>query len=167
MLTPPQRRLLKMAQRDAALPDAEYREELVRIAGVNSSTASTWTEEQFDATMALFEAIYWRKVIQRLIVPNNSPRAVFRVRGYWASKNPRRNTSRDRYTASQLGELIQDAEAALAGHIGIGAQRYLEAIRARVVGGRSGLAAERDYLAAIQRTLAAKLRIANHANRAA
>ncbi len=165
MLSPAQRRLLKMAQREAHLPDAEYREELQRLAGVDSSTAATWTDEQFDCVMAYFEAIHSNKVRQGLIEPSYSPRSVFRQAGYWAAKNSRGNTSRDRYTASQLGEMIQNTEIKLAGQISGNATNYLARVRETVVGNRVGIAAERDYLAALQRTLASKLRTRDHARR--
>lgn len=145
MLTSAQKSLLKRAQRQAGVPDAEYREALNLVAGVSSSTDPKLGNVGLDSLLAYFEAIYWRKVdLREAAAPG--PSAVFRRRGYWAGRNRQGNTSRDRFVKSHFQEEINGLEHALQS-AGKG-PAYLSAIRRRA---RS----EAHYVAALRRTLAA------------
>lgn len=157
-----QKALLKRAQAQAALPDDEYREAIARVSGMDdcrSSTDKRLTDEHVDRLMSYFEAIYWRKVdleasrpvalpLQGHFKPN-----AFRQRGYWAAKNTKGNTSRDRYAEAAQTREIADLEAALA-EMGCHAG-YCAVIRSKV--GASPV----KYAAALKRTLEAKQRAAN------
>jgi hypothetical protein len=154
MITRSQIILLKRAQREAGLEDLEYRDGLALTAGCRSSTDDRMTERGVDLALAYFEAIFWRKVDAGELQPSGKADAVFRQRGYWAAKNRSGSTSRDRWTRSHT----IDAAAALEGDLEqLGCSpAYLAAIRAKVVGNRTGPAAEFAYQAALRRTLAAK-----------
>src|SRR5438046_2695550 len=106
MLTNKQKALIKTAQRDAGLSDAEYREAWQLLSGqlsVVSSTDPRLSDEHFDTFMSYLEAIYWGNVGQasRLSPPARASK-VFARRNYWSRKNTRAETSRDRYTRAQL-----------------------------------------------------------------
>lgn len=154
MISNAQKALIKRAQLEAGLGDAEYREALQMIAGCGSSTDPGMTDRHVDLLLAYFEAIHRREVEAGRLQPARNPNAVFRKKGYWAEKNPSRNTSRDRYTASHAGGAIAQLEAALAG-LGCGAA-YCAAIRNKVTQGRSDARAMYAYGAALERTLKAK-----------
>jgi hypothetical protein len=64
--------------------------------------------------LSYFEAIHWRAVDAGTLQPSCSATAVFRRRGYWAAKNTRQETSRDRFTDLNLGQSIADIECELA-----------------------------------------------------
>ena len=153
MLTRPQQILLKRAQREAAIPDAEYRDAVALFSGhanCRSSKDHRLGDRHLDLLMAYFEAIFWRRVdggggeVLPILRKNN---AVFRRRGFWAAKNPRGNTSRERFAAGATEQKIAAAEEELLarGHI----PGYLTAIRDRT-GPR-----DRFYLAGLSRTLRA------------
>ena len=156
MLTRPQQILLKRAQREAGLEDAEYREALATIADCRSSKDRRMTDRVLDKALAYFEAIHWRKVDQGELQPSCKPDAVFRQRGFWAAKNTRFETSRDRYTANAIGTEIAKLESSLA-ELGLG-ESYCDAIRDQVTEGRRDAQALRHYAAALTRTLNAKRR---------
>lgn len=145
MLTNAQKMILKRAQRQAALTDAEYREALNLIAGVSTSTDPKLGNVGLDSLMAYFEAIYWRKVDLREL-PAPGPDAVFRRRGYWAGRNLQGNTSRDRFAQRQFQDQINELEQTLHDHGKTDA--YLAGIRRRTGGRRVA------YAAALRRTLA-------------
>jgi hypothetical protein len=64
--------------------------------------------------MAYFEAIYWKKFDEmQFVQPPCKPNAVFRQRGYWASKNPKGNTSRDKFGQSNLQPQVDVLEREL------------------------------------------------------
>jgi hypothetical protein len=156
MLSRPQQILLKRAQREAGLPDDDYRDALETIAGCRSSTSPALTDRHLDTLLAYFEAIHWRGVDAGTLQPSCSATAVFRQRGYWAAKNTRQETSRDRFTGENLGQAIADLEDRLAA-LGCG-KGYCAAIRANVCKGREDARALHLYRAALERTLKAKAR---------
>lgn len=156
MLSRSQQILLKRAQREAGIDDAEYREALKLIAGCGSSTDLRMTDRHLDLALAYFEAIHWRRVDAGELQPSCKPDAVFKQRGYWEGKNPSQVTSRDRYAASAISQEIARLEAAIASH-GLGAG-YCATIRRNVTQGREDAHALHCYKAALQRTLNAKER---------
>ncbi|MBE0540839.1 MAG: hypothetical protein IH623_05590 [Verrucomicrobia bacterium] len=107
-----------------------------------------------DVALAYFEAIHWRKADAGHLQTSCKAAAVFRQRGYWASKNTRQETSRDRYTGQNVAREITDLEIALR-EMGFG-PGYCETIRAKVTHGRTDAHALHLYRAALERTLRAK-----------
>jgi hypothetical protein len=93
--------------------------------------------------------------------PSGSAAAVFRQRGYWAAKNTRQETSRDRFTGLNLGQAVADLEGKLAA-LGCGAG-YCATIRKNVCKGRDDARALHLYQAALERTLKAKAKRAERA----
>jgi hypothetical protein len=154
MISRRQKMLLKRAQREAALDDAEYRDAIEAVSGCRSSTDARLTDRHVDLALAFFEAIHWRKVDRGELQPSCKPHAIFQQRGYWAEKNPRQATSRDRFSAANSGREVAALEAAL-GALGFGAE-YCAAIREKVAGGRVDGHAGHLYKAALARTLRAK-----------
>lgn len=153
-LSKPQKALLKRAQAQAGLSDADYREALRELAGVETSTDPRIGDDHLDILMAYFEAIYWRGVDAGQLQPPRIAAAPFWKRGYWAGKNPSGNTSRDRYTGEGLLEEIERLEQALC-ETGVSI-RYLHAIRNRVCRGRYTPPQQRAYATALRRTLASR-----------
>jgi hypothetical protein len=156
MLSRPQQILLKRAQREAALPDGEYREALELVSGCRSSKDASMTDRHLDLLMGYFEAIHWRKVDAGELQPSCRPDAVFRQRSYWASKNTRQETSRDRFTNLNLGQAVAGLESQLE-TLGYSAE-YCVGIRRKATKGRTDVHALHLYRAALQRTLNAKAR---------
>lgn len=155
MLTRRQKILLKRAQAEAGLDDADYREAIATVSGwpdCRSSKDARLTDGQFDAVISYFEAIHWQRVDSGALQPACKPDAVFRQRGYWQSKNRRANTSRDRYVAREMEGRVRAAESRLM-ELGCGLA-YLQAIQNRI-GRPLSLV---NYAAALERTLAAKER---------
>lgn len=150
MLTRPQQILLKRAQHQARVDDAEYREMLHHYCDVNSSTDPRMSDDHLDVMLAYLEAIYWRGVDAGDLLPPVNAREVFFQRGYWASKNRRGNTSRDRYHEDEMRAEIARLEQHLSDEFGYGF-RYFQAIQNKV----RGLV---NYKAALARTLASKRR---------
>lgn len=157
MLTNSQKGLLKRAQAQASLSDADYRDALECVAGVSSSTDPALGDDHLDVLMAYFEAIYWRGVDAGTLQASCKGSAPFRQRDYWAAKNPARNTSRDRWLDAWTEEAIERLEGELLA-TGVGAG-YLVAIKTRV---REGTAEKwtppqwRAYGAALERSLMAR-----------
>jgi hypothetical protein len=160
MLSRPQQILLKRAQREAALADDEYRDSLELVSHCRSSKDAAMTDRQLDLLLGYFEAIHWRKVDAGALQPSCSATAVFRQRGYWASKNTRQETSRDRFTQSTIDKEITGLETALAS-LGFG-ESYCASIRQKSTHGRRDPHALFLYRAALCRTLAAKERGLTH-----
>ncbi len=122
MLTNPQKSLIKRAQRDCALSDVEYRDVLDTCTNCRSSKDPRLDDTAFDTIMKYLEAIYWRKIDQSAIAdrlsaiglasPARTSRSFASIRGskifsrrnYWANKNTRKSTSRDRYQIDRLQE---------------------------------------------------------------
>ena len=156
MLSRPQQILLKRAQREAGLSDADYRDALQTIAGCQSSTSTAFTDRHLDKVLSYFEAIHWRAVDAGKLQPSCSATAIFRRRGYWASKNTRQETSRDRFNGANLNAEIATLEGKLAA-LGFDA-RYCAGIRSNVTKGRDDAHALHLYRAALTRTLNAKAR---------
>lgn len=154
MLTRPQQILLKRAQREAGLDDKDYRDALETVSGFRSSTDPGMTDRHLDVVLAYFEAIHWSAVDHGQLQPSCRPDAVFRQRGYWARKNTRQETSRDRYTGSNLSRDIAELEAALC-NLGFGGN-YCAMIRAKATQGCTGARADHSYKAALERTLRSK-----------
>ena len=156
MLSRPQQILLKRAQREAGLSDDDYRDALEMIAGCQSSKSPALTDRHLDKLLAYFEAIHWRAVDARTLQSSGSAAVVFRQRGYWAAKNTRLETSRDRYTDLNLGQSIAELEGKLAA-LCCGAG-YCASVRKNVTKGRDDARALHLYRAALERTLKAKSR---------
>ncbi len=156
MLSRPQQILLKRAQREAELDDAEYRDALQTVAGVRSSKDAPLSDRHLDLLLGYFEAIHWRKVDAGELQPSGSLTAVFRQRDYWASKNSRQETSRDRYTRSNVEREIAVLESRLA-DLGFG-ESYCLSIRQKATHGSQDAHSQFLYRAALRRTLTAKAR---------
>jgi hypothetical protein len=154
MLSRAQQILLKRSQREAGLSDGDYRDALQLIAGCRSSTSPALTDRHLDKLLAYFEAIHWRAVDAGTLQPCGTAAAVFRQRGYWAAKNTRQETSRDRFTGLNLGQAVADLESRIAA-LGFGAG-YCAAIRKNVCKGRDDARALHLYRSALERTLKAK-----------
>jgi|CZKV01.1.fsa_nt_gi hypothetical protein len=154
MLSRAQQILLKRAQREAGMSDNGYRDALQMIADCRSSTSPALTDRHLDKLLGYFEAIHWRGVDAGTLQPSGSAAAVFRQRGYWAAKNTRLETSRDRFTDLNLGRAVADLEGKLAA-LGCGAG-YCATIRKNVCKGRDDARALHLYRAALERTLKAK-----------
>lgn len=161
MLTNPQKAILKRAQRECGMSDDEYRDTLELICCCRSSTSLAMTNKHLDKLLAYFEAVWSRGVAAGTLRPSGSANAVFKTPGYWAAKNTRLETSRDRFTKSNLGQTVADLEGQLAA-IGCG-WGYCAAIRQNVTKGRTDDRALHLYRVALERTLKAK---ANRAARA-
>lgn len=157
MLTRPQQILLKRAQAEAGIADAEYRAALALVSGLpgcNSSKDARLMDEHLDAFLSYFEAIYWRKVDTEdwhLHGSCNGIADVFKRRGFWAQRNQRGSTSRDRFVASEYQEAVQHLEQRLA-ELGYGFA-YCRAIQNRIV--PFNLV---KYRAALARTIKSKLK---------
>jgi hypothetical protein len=152
MLTRAQQILLKRAQAEAALDDADYREAIATVSGMadcRSSTDVRLSDRHADNLLAYFEAIHWRKVDGRMLQPSCKANAVFRQRGYWASKNPKGNTSRDRFGEDNLQRDVAALEQELA-DLGCG-MAYCRAIQNKIQ--PFSLA---KYLGTLNRTVKAK-----------
>lgn len=149
MLSNKQKALLKTAQRDAGIEDADYREMMHHWTGCSSSTDPRLTDEGFDLLMGLFEGIYWWQKTTAMGVAFHHSK-VFKVDGYWGKKNPKGNTSRDRYAEQGLEADIAALEVELEG-MGYGGA-YLDQIKLR-----AGTLMV-NYRAALKRTIAAKRR---------
>ena len=91
--------------------------------------------------------IYWRGVDSGALQPRCKPNSPFRKRGYWAGKNRRDSTSRDRYAAQQLATQIIVCEDRLAA-LGFGGN-HLRAILEKTGAGMG-------YWAALRRTISFK-----------
>lgn len=91
---------------------------------------------------------------QRELQPSCKPDAVFRQRGYWAGKNTRQETSRDRYNGMNLDGEVSALESSLQ-RLGFGLA-YCATIRAKVTGGRTDPHAQHLYRAALERTIKVK-----------
>lgn len=156
MISRPQQILLKRAQREAGLSDDEYRDAMETVAGCRTSKDAGLSDRNLDKLLAYFEAIHWRAVDCAALQPSCKMDAVFRQRGYWASKNTRRETSRDRFNGRNQGEQIAALEAEL-NALGFGPQ-YCAAIRQKICPGRNEAHALHLYEAALARTLKAKSR---------
>jgi hypothetical protein len=163
MLTRDQQILIKRAQAQAKIGDAEYRDAVALVSGIadcRSSKDARLTDGHLDKLMAYFEAIYWRKVavesgaVSRCLQGHLKPGAVFQKPGYWASKNQTGNTSRDRYVDGTKRSEAADLEAEL-GKLGYGST-YVAAIQ-RNIRPFSQVA----YVAALKRTLNAKQKATN------
>jgi hypothetical protein len=155
MLSRPQQILIKRAQREAGLGDAEYRDALEIISGCRSTTDARMTDRHVDLALAYFEAILWRQVDLGTLQASCKPDAVFRQRGFWAAKNTQQETSRDRYSRTKLDREIAALEAALLA-IGFG-PGYCAGIRQKVSPSQDARSLW-SYKAALERTLRAKQR---------
>jgi hypothetical protein len=154
MLSRAQQILLKRAQREAGLSDDEYRDAMETVTRCRSSKDDRLTDRDMDKLIAYFEAIHWRAVDAGTLQPCGNAAAVFRQRGYWASKNTKQETSRDRFTGRNQSAEIAALEAELAG-MGFG-PGYCAAIRQNVCKGPADAHTLHLYQAALERTLKAK-----------
>jgi hypothetical protein len=155
MLSKSQKALIKTAQREAELPDEDYRDLLETVTGSRTSTDPKLGDRSFDKIMAFLEAVFWRKFdlgqLQR-----RSDYPVFQERRYWSKKNTMAETSRERYSKNALTHEIAELERAM-GELGFG-ENYCGAIRERVDTGRSEIAALYAYRNALRKTLNSKQR---------
>lgn len=152
MISRAQQILLKRAQKQAGVDDADYRTTIADCTGLDdcrSSTDPRLTDRHLDVLMSYFEAIHWRAVDSGLLPAPTDPGQPFRARGYWAGKNTSRSTSRDRYVERDLAGQVAEAEAALH-KLGYGLQ-YCAAIRNNIVPFSLP-----KYLGALSRTIHAK-----------
>ena len=154
MLSRAQQILLKRAQREAGLPDEDYRDALEAVTGLRTSTDPHFIDRDLDKVIAYFEAIYWRAVDAGQLQPAGNVNAVFRQRGYWATKNTATETSRDRFNGRNERLEIAALEAALE-QLGFG-PAYTAAIHRNVCKGQTGAHALHLYKAALERTVKAK-----------
>lgn len=154
MISRAQQILIKRAQKEAGLDDAEYREALYAVARLRSSTDHAMTDRHVDSVIAYFEAIYWRKIDSGGLQPDCKGNAVFRQRGYWKSKNCSGESSRDRYVSSSVSTEISTLERELA-KLGFGAA-YCAGIRHRAIQDATDLPSLHVYRSALRRTLSAK-----------
>ena len=159
MLSRPQQIKLKMAQKEAGISDDDYREALEVVTGCRSSTAPALTDRDFDKLLSYFEAIHWHAVDAGKLQPSCRTNAVFRRRGYWAAKNTRQETSRDRFNGVNIRAQITALENNLEA-LGFGAE-YCAVIRKNVTKGREDEHALHLYSAALERTVNAKTRRAD------
>lgn len=105
MLTPAQKSLVKRAQRQAQLDDADYRDLWRVITGwedCDTSTDPRIGDRHVDKMMGMLEAIYWRRVDQAHLVHAPTKHATFLGRDYWARRNQAGNTTRDQHAAKRL-----------------------------------------------------------------
>ena len=163
MLTRAHQIHLKRAQAEAGISDFDYRGAIETVSGMPgclSSTDARLTDRHCDLLLAYFEAIHWRAVDGGTLQPSCKENAVFRQRGYWAAKNPKGNTSRDRHAETNLQPQIANLEKELAG-LGCG-PRYCMAIQNRLPRNEDGSLSLIAYLGALSRTVAAKKKKANH-----
>jgi len=152
MISRAQQILLKRAQAEAALDDADYRQAISVVSGMSdcrSSTDARLTDRHVDNLLSYFEAIHWRAVDAGALQPSCKPNAVFKQPGYWSAKNPGGNTSRDRFGARNLQPKVTALENELT-ELGFGFS-YLLAIQNHIQ--PFSLA---KYLGALTRTVAAK-----------
>lgn len=156
-LTRPQQILIKRAQAEAGVSDADYRDALAVVSGMpdcRSSTDRRLTDEHMDAVLAYFEAIFWRAAdadaagVQRRC---KGVAAVFKTRGFWAGRNRKGNTSRDRFVGRSMEQEIEGLERELA-ELGFGLA-YVRAIQNNIQ--PFSLV---NYAAALRRTVASKHR---------
>lgn len=159
-LTRPQQILLKQAQAQCGLSDEEYRhaiEVVTQLPQCRSSTDSRLTDRHCDLLMGFFESIYWRGVdaLSSALRPPSSGKGPFRERGYWSTKNPKGNSSRDRFAATELDVEITRLETRLQ-DFGKG-PAYCASI-ARNCGGRTS----RAYRAALEKSIASLQRQAGY-----
>ena len=134
MVSRAQQILVKRAQREAGLSDADYRDVLEMACHCRSTKDLGFNNRAVDLVVAFMEAIHWRKVDQGLLPAPCSADAVFWQRGYWQKRNPKGSTSRDRWNQASLASQISQLEAEL-GALGFGPE-YCAGIRRRVAGAR-------------------------------
>jgi hypothetical protein len=155
MISRPQQILLKRAQAQAGIDDAEYRQALEMVSGIpgcRSSTDERLADRHVDNLLAYFETIYWNRVARAELVHVDDPRAVFRRPGYWANKNPKGNTSRDRHVSADLDGKIEELEGELMRDHGCGLGYF------RVIQNNIQPFDKAKYVAALRRTAEAKRR---------
>jgi len=141
---------LQMARRQAGIPEDEYRDMLANLLpDCTSSKDPRLTNEHWDQIINYWEAVYWRRRSRGELAPPGR-NAMFQTRGYWAQKNKRGNTSRDRFTSNDLAGQIAAAEARLLA-LGKG-PHYCAAIRSRIGGDAASPLQQRKYLAALEKT---------------
>lgn len=153
--------LLQRARADAGLEDADYREALHLVAGVNSSKDPRINDVHLDRLLAYFEAIYWGHLDAAIQV---KPSRVFSRRGYWAGKNRAGHNSRDRFLLQIIKKDILKLEAELA-ELGFG-DGYIQSIYRNTVRDQDDPSAHSlaAYRHALSRTLSAKRKEHAHAH---
>jgi len=153
MISRAQQILVKRAQREAGLEDFEYRAALAQVSGCRSTTDPKLDDRGVDLILAFLEAILWRRVDAGELPPPGGG-AVLNKRNFWKDRNPKNNTSRDRFTRASVTEPIAELERAL-GELGF-SQAYCDAVKTKVTGGAMDTFAMHLYKAALTRTLHAK-----------
>jgi hypothetical protein len=150
MLTRSQIKLVKMAQREIGLSDADYRDCWRTVAGVSSAKDPRITDEQFDSMLSYLEAIAARSG-----APASGPAKIFRTPSYWRNKNTKAESSRDRYARARAQEDIAQLENKLL-ELGYFAN-YAREIKHRVLGdGPVTVLGLHKYRSALQRTIDAR-----------
>ncbi len=154
MLSNAQKSLLKQAQRQAGIDDAEYRDTLQLLTGCQSSTDPDFSNSDLDKVLAYFEAVYRRQVDTGRLPAPSGHKAVLSKEGFWAARNRRGNTSRDRHGYAGLTAELEALEHDL-GELGYG-PGYCAAIKQKVTHGRADRQALQHDRAALVRTLNSK-----------
>lgn len=116
MLSNPQKSLVKRAQRQAAVPEEEYRDMWRMVTSwqdCDTSTDPRLGDVHMDRMMGFLEAIFWRRVQEGALQPPSKANAPFQKEGFWATRNKAQSTSRDRYQKKRIGDSVQDLEARL------------------------------------------------------
>jgi len=116
MLSNPQKSLVKRAQRQAAVPEEDYRDMWRVVTGwmdCDTSTDPRLGDVHMDRMMGYLEAIYWRRVQEGTLQPVSKPNAPFLKEGFWKNRNKAQSTSRDRYQKQRITESVHDLERRL------------------------------------------------------
>lgn len=116
MLSNAQKSLVKRAQRQADVPEEEYRDMWRMVTGwqdCDTSTDPRLGDVHMDRMMGFLEAIFWRRVQEGALQPPSKANAPFQKEGFWATRNKTQSTSRDRYQKKRIADSVQDLEARL------------------------------------------------------
>lgn len=152
--------LLKRAQKEAGLSDFDYRASIAVVSGEDDCVSSTdprLADRHLDALLAYFEAIFWKGVEAGTLQASCKPTAVFRQRGFWAARNQKGNTSRDRFGEANLKPQIAALERELAS-LGFG-HHYLMAIQNKLPRNADGGIVLSAYLGTLDRTVKSKRKL--------
>ena len=116
MLSNPQKSLVKRAQRQAAVPEEEYRDMWRMVTGwedCDTSTDPRLGDVHVDRMMGFLEAIFWRRVQEGALQPASKANAPFLKEGFWKNRNKAQSTSRDRYQKQRITTSIHELETKL------------------------------------------------------
>lgn len=116
MLSNPQKSLVKRAQRQADVPEEEYRDMWRMVTSwqdCDTSTDPRLGDVHMDRMMGFLEAIYWRHVQEGTLQPASKANAPFQKEGFWKNRNKAQSTSRDRYQKQRITESVEDLKVKL------------------------------------------------------